>query len=94
MLIKLTGCELISGVWIGCRVVVVLELDPDVDALAERVMPAALRLTRTDDSPPAALATDIETEALGDSGENKCSGVKLPSESSLGREEGGVSGIP
>jgi len=43
----------------------------------------------------AALVTaDIETEAFGDSGAYKCSGDKLPSESSLGREEGGVNGMP
>jgi len=85
-------------VWIGCRVVVTveLELEPDADADPEdeRVMLAAVRLTRTDDSPPAGLATEMETVALGDSGANRCSGLKLPSESSLGREDGGVSGIP
>jgi len=75
-------------------VVLELEPDPDVDPEDDRVIPAAVRLTRTVDSPPAGLATEIETEALGDRGENKCSGVKLPSESSLGREDGGVSGIP
>jgi len=67
--------------------------------LAARVMAAAAArraLPLLTESPLAAalVTADIETEALGDNGAYKCSGDKLPSESSLGREEGGVNGMP
>lgn len=81
----------------GCRVDGAAVLEAPL-LLAARVMAAAARrvLPLFAVSPLAAalVTADMETEALGDSGAYKCSGDKLPSESSLGREEGGVSGMP
>lgn len=90
----LTGCELMRGVCIGCLVegVALLVAPPLLLLLllAARVIAAAVRraLVFWAASPLAAA------EALGDSGAYKCSGDKLPSESSLGSEEGGVKGMP
>lgn len=81
----------------GCLVDVAV-LEATLLLAAARVMAAAARraLPLLIESPlPAALPTaDIEAEAFGDSGAYKCSGDKLPSESSLGRDEGGVNGMP
>lgn len=82
----------------GCLVDVAVLEAPLLLFAAARVMAAAERRALPlliESLLAAALPTaDMETEAFGDSGAYKCSGDRLPSESSLGREEGGVKGMP
>lgn len=76
------------------------DVDDDADDGDEELLLLALRRTfaacRVTGVMAAGLATDIETaDVLGESGDSKCSGVKLPSESpSLDEQEGGVNGKP
>lgn len=82
-----------------CRPACRDDVDDEADDGDEELLLLALRRTlaecRDTGVMTAGLATDIETEVLGESGESKCSGVKLPSESpSLDEHEGGVNGRP
>ena len=55
----------------------------------EHELLAVLRRTAAA-TPPAIVMVVV----CGEWGESRCSGVRLPSESSLGKEEGGVRGRP
>lgn len=75
------------------------DVDDEADDGDDELLLLALRRTfaacKATGVMTAGLATDIETEVLGESGDSKCSGVKLPSESpSLDEQEGGVNGRP